>query len=352
MAAYMQFIKVHSRWILTNLSDENCLSRYYQNYKARSVVVSGGACVNQTMDVEEFWKRYYAHADAEDLPGESSWYRYIKPRYLDRAHFLEATVEEDRPLTIRFDSEDEFACTLSALLIWPLEMNASATSFLNELSGRLLAQYEMEYMQLLPSPRGSPVARAPGGVTSSTSLEERLVWFSPNITEEIDANSNPEPNEVIELKHGGGLNLTVAASGEAAAYVCFVDPDANINGSAPVPPLSRASVSGLGSTGLTGKLWVVRYKQKRMTMDGAVWANKPRLLVDYWAEEGRQRPPLAVNNVTRCLWLEVAGPSTARPVPAVHSAEVELVFGQTDIVKIPLSVKELAAALPTVVRCG
>jgi hypothetical protein len=297
------------------------------------------------MDVEEFWKRYYAHADAEDLPGESSWHRYIKPRYLDRAHFLEATVEEDSPLTIRFDSEDEFACTLSALLIWPLEMNASATLFLDELQSRLLAQYEMDYMQSLPSPRGSPVPRAPSGVTS---LEERLAFFSPNITEEIDANSNPEPSEVIELKHGGGLKLTVAASGEAAAYVCFVDPDANVKSSAPVPPLSRATVSGLDSTGLTGKLWVVRYKQKRMTMDGAVWANKPRLLVDYWEEGERQRPPLEVNNVTRCLWLEVAGPSTPTSVPAIHSAEVELVFGQTETVKIPLTVKELTAALPTV----
>jgi hypothetical protein len=35
-------------------------------------------------------------------------------------------------------------------------------------------------------------------------------------------------------------------------------------------------------------------------------------------------------------------------VPAVHSAEVELVFDETDTVKIPLTVKELAAALPTV----
>lgn len=327
---------------------QHARTRYYQNYKARSVVVSGGACVNQTMDVGEFWKRYYAHSDAEDLPGESSWHRYVKPRYLDRAHFLEATVEAGSPLTIRFDSEDEFACTLSALLIWPLEMNASATSFLEELQGRLLAQYQMEYMQSLPSPRGSPVRRALSGVTPTTSLEDRLVFFSPNITEQIDANGNPEPNEVIELKQGGGLNLTVAAAGEAAAYVCFVDPDANVHG--PVPPLTRATVSGLDSTGLTGKLWVVRYKQKRLTMDGAVWANKPRLLVDYWtsAEGAPQRSPLEVNNVTRCLWLEVAGPSTATSVPAVHSAEVELVFDETDTVKIPLTVKELAAALPTV----
>ena len=318
---------------------------YYQNYKSRSVVVSGGASVNQTMDVQEFWSRYYAHADEEDLPGQSSWHRYIKPRYFDRAHFLEATVEAGSPLTIRFDSQDEFACTLSALLIWPLEMNASATSFLEELQGRLLAQYEMEYMQSLPAARGSPAPRAPGGTSSS--MEERLSFFSPNITEQIDATGNSLPGELIDLKHGGGLNLTVAASGEAAAYVCFTDPDANVGSSTPVPPLSKATVTGLDSTGLSGKVWVVRYKQKRLTMDGAVWANKPRLLVDYWAEGGRQRSPLEVNNVTRCLWLEVTGPSAAAAVLAVHNAEVELVFG-TDAVKIPLTVKELPVALPAV----
>ena len=109
---------------------------YYQNWKERAVVVSGGASVNQTMDIRQFWARYYAHADTEDLPGQSSWHRYIKPRYLDRAHFLEATVETGSPLKIRFDTADAFACTLSSMLIWPLEMNASATAFIQELENR------------------------------------------------------------------------------------------------------------------------------------------------------------------------------------------------------------------------
>ena len=253
-------------------------------------------------------------------------------------------MEAGSPLTIRFDSQDDFACTLSALLIWPLEMNASATSFLQEMQGRLLAQYRMEYMQSLPAARGSPPLR--DSDVAPSLIEERLTFFSPNITEQIDANAYPEPSEVIDLKDDeSGLNLTVAAGGEAAAYVCFVDPVANVKASLPVLPLSSATVSGLDSTGITAKLWVVRYKQKRLTMDGAVWANKPRLLVDYWAKGAR---PLEVNNITRCLWLEVTGPSTASSVPVVHTTQVELTFGQTDVVKIPLTVNELSAALPAV----
>ena len=94
---------------------------------------------------------------------------------------------------------------------------------------------------------------------------------------------------------------------------------------------------------------VVRYKQKRLTADGAVWANKPRLLIDYWAA-GDQ--PLAVNNVTRCLWLEVSGPATAAGTAAVHNTELVLAFGEaaaatTAAVRIPLVVTELAVALPS-----
>ena len=148
---------------------------YYQNWERRSVVVSGGASINQTMDLEQFWSRYFAHADSEDLPGQSSWHRYIKPRYFDRARFLEASVESGTPLSIRFDTADAFACTLSSLLIWPLEMNASATAFVKELRDRVQGQYEMEYMQSLPAARGVPPART----RRATAPLERLLFFQP-----------------------------------------------------------------------------------------------------------------------------------------------------------------------------
>lgn len=320
---------------------------YYQNWKQRSVVVSGGASVNQTMDLQAFWARYYAHADKEDLPGQSSWHRYIKPRYFDRAHFLEATVEDGSPLTIRFETVDSFACTLSSLLVWPLEMNASATAFVEELQDRLLAQYEMEYMQSIPAARGIPPPALSAVVAATLdSPLERLRFFQPDITEEIDANGNPQPGEEIDLQTG--ITLTVAAKGEVAAYVCFVDPGANV--AAPLPPLQSAKVTFTSpAAGLAASVRVVRYKQKRLTADGAVWANKPRLLIDYWAA-GDQ--PLAVNNVTRCLWLEVSGPATAAGTAAVHNTELVLTFSEaaaatTADVRIPLVVTELAVALPS-----
>lgn len=233
---------------------------YYQNYKQRSVAVSGGASINQTMSLTEFWSDYYAHADEEDLPGQSSWHRYIKPRYLGRSQFLTATVADGEPLSVQFDSPDMFGCTLSSLLIWPMELNASATAFLQELEDRLLQQYTMEYMQVLPSSRGAKLAKP-----ATPSLKDRLVFFSPHITTVVEANSNPLPGEAIGKS---GLNAAVPANGEASVFVCFADAGKGLDMPA-LPDLQEATVTGL-PTGLTASVRVVRYKQKRLTMDGAV----------------------------------------------------------------------------------
>ena len=307
---------------------------YYQNYKQRAVAVSGGASSNQTMSLSEFWSDYYAHADEEDLPGQSSWHRYIKPRYLDRAQFLIATVAAGEPLAVQLDSPDRFACTLSALLIWPMELNASATSFLQELEGRLLQQYNMNYMQSLPSARGTQLTKP-----ATPDLKDRLVFFSPHITTVVEANSNPFPGEVIGID---GLNATVPAQGEASVFVCFVDAGKGADMTA-LPALQEASVTGL-PTGLDASISVVRYKQRRLTMDGAVWANKPRLLIEQWAD-GPNPLPLE-SNVTRCLWVEITGPKTVAPKPAVHLAAVQLSFGGANKVSIKLTVTELAVTLP------
>eukprot|EP01052_Picozoa_sp_SAG31_P051345 SAG31_NODE_12149_length_964_cov_0.942197_1_plen_251_part_00 len=218
-------------------------------------------------------------------------------------------------------------------------LNVSATAFLKELQQRLQAQYEMEYMQSLPPTRGTP----PPAVNINASMEafpalgKRLFFFSPPITEKIDANGNPESGEEISMS--GGLNLTVAANCEAAMYICFVDAGADTM--TPLPGLSSATVVGLPA-GLNASIKVVRYKQKRLTMDGAVWASKPRLLVDFGSQ------PLPVNNITRCLWLEVSGPSTPSTAPMLHNVQVVLDFGTAQPpVKIPLAVHELAVSLPS-----
>ena len=303
---------------------------YYQNYKARSVVVSGAAFVNQSMDVNEFWKRYYFHSSDEDLPGQSSWERYIKPRYLDRALFLQASVRSgNEPLSIRFSSQNFYGCTLSALLIWPMVQNATATKFLSELETRLRQQYDRNYMQVMPSARGVMPPRS----SSTAPLKSRLAFFSPPITDTIEANGNPRAEESV-----AELNVTVAANGEAALMVCFVDQALD---SAVVPiSLTSVSLENLGS--LTSTVQVVRYKQKRLTADGTVWANKPRLLI-----KQKFALPLPVTNITRCLWIEVHGQSKTAAKLKVHTSTIVLNFAAAGSVTLPLTVMELPATLPS-----
>lgn len=303
---------------------------YYQNWRERFVTVSGGAFVNQSMDVNEFWKRYYFHSSDEDLPGQSSWERYIKPRYLDRAIFLQASVGAGERLSIRFSSQDFYGCTLSALLMWPMAYNATANLFLRELEDRLRQQYDRNYVQVMPSARGVMPPRS-----SSTDLKSRLVFFSPLITDTIEANGMPRAEESVV-----NLNVTVAAKGEAALMVCFVDRASDST----AVPINLTSVS-LGRVGaLTSTVQVVRYKQMRLTADGAVWANKPRLLI-----KQKYALPLPVTNVTRCLWIEVHGAQVPASKLKVHSSTIVLSFASAGSVSLPLTITELPTTLPSAV---
>ena len=312
---------------------------YFQNWEWRTVNVTGGhRRVAQTTTLAQWWDEYYLHQHDEDLPGESSWERYIRPRYADKANFLVATVPAAAPtsnvsssLSIGFNCSGTFACTVSSLLIWPMAMNATATKFVAELQDRQKAQYDRSYYQLMPPQRGVAPPRS-----TNPSPSERLAFFSPAIDELVEANGNPLASEVLGANRT--MNVTLAAGGIAPVYLCFVERGLGL------PPLQLHSVAVTGTGRSVASVSVVRFKQRRITADGAVWSNQPRLLVP--ASPSGLPVPVSPN-VTRCLWIELQGAASPVAVSINYSGKVLLSFGSSGTVELPLEVSELAAMLPS-----
>ena len=316
--------------------------------------------MTQTMDVDEWWQLYYAHENDEDLPGQSSWDRYIYPRYIGRANFLVAHIPSPQqktgltnaskavPLSIRFNCSGTFACTLSSLLIWPMEFNATATRFLAELYARQKLQYDRNYRQLLPPPRGQPATFGPSTATQLTTgtrdtTPVYLTLFSPDTSTLVQANAQPFPWEVVGGDAGETfmLNTTVAAQETASLYLCMVP---SSSGPAPPPSLQLTEVSVTGTGHATAAVSIVRFKQQRITADGSVWANQPRLLIP-----SQDALPMGIaQNITRCLWVEVTGASELHEsAPVNYTGTIVLSFGENGVVTLPLLVQELSVVLPT-----
>ena len=326
---------------------------YYPNWRWREVNVSGGQVISETTSVEQWWQKYYAHEDDEDFPGESSWERYIRPRYLDKAKFLTARVTSpadptspsSSQLQIGFNCSGMFACTMSSLLIWPMAMNATATRFLSELHARQKLQYDRDYKQLMPPPRGTapgaaakPPPSSRPAASGASAAADRLIFFSPDINEPIAANANPlGPSELVGPNRP--INMTLLGAGMIApAYICFVDTASAADDSA--MQLTAVSGSGIGRSAFSAS--VIRYKQRRLTPDGGIWSNQPRLLLPT-----ATALPLSISsNHTRCLWIELRSAATALEKATNYSGVISLTFGVHGSVALGISVVELPAVLP------
>ena len=288
--------------------------RYYQNYERRAVLLEGKVAFNETMSLGQFWKKYYAHAATEDLPGDDSWGRYVAPRF----KFVKMeTAVTDGALDIAFDCPSTYACTLSSALVFPAAKAAQAQAFFDELQAQMKADYDIDYAQLVPPPAPPPA--------------EVVVVFQRGIEDDIGAYDGPRAGEVVV---GGALAPVRLSVGDGLVTpVSFA-----VKGGAAAPAaVSAVEVSGLGA-GVTAAVLLVRYKQRRLTADGSVFGMEPLLLDPF--------PPGGASlgaGVVRRLWIELS--ATAAAAPAA-SATITLHFASAPPIVLSLPILSTAAALP------
>ena len=314
---------------------------YYQNYNMRQVSLEGKVVLNETMTLEDFYAQYYQHQRTEDLPGDSSWDRYIAPRYTWQKYPSIAVV--DGSLDIEFGCPTTFGCTLSGLIVYPTAKEAGAAAFVSELAVAMELRYNQGYMQYVPpqlphrsvpttvsaaadANRGArdehdsgdkdtaaTVAAAATLVTNATVDAGNLVVFQRPIDEDVNAYDSPLPSDTI-VADGGVLapvRTFAAAAGDATstsvsfAFTLKVPYEGWTGGN-----VASITVSGLGA-GLAVSAYGVRYKQKRLTADGSVYMMAPLLLDPI--------TPPAVGNSTGAAasWIDGVVPAGAMLKPGL-----------------------------------
>ena len=236
---------------------------YYLDYLRRTLLVEGQP-THETQTAPEFLRKYYMHAGDQDWSGEDIWDRYIPTRFHPREFDV---MVSNGQLNLRFDSHgDAFALPLSALIIYPKIEEKRGKPLIDELWHRLKIQFDYEYRQILPPLPG--YAKPPGNA-----VDGKLRVFERSIWEDAHATGWPASTDLVE-----SLKLNVSKG----AYKAM--------------PLSLHAHEQLQLIGLELSLpgfeiWStkVRYMLTRISEDGSVYWNGPRLLDP---QEVSDQPPL------------------------------------------------------------
>ncbi len=136
------------RYVVYMMLEDPGFWEYYQNYQERKIFAQGELVGHETMSPETFFRDYYfAHRDHEDLPGADVFADYVQRRFVWRRFEVNAP---NGQLSVRFESSDAYANTLSALIVAPLDKDEAVQGYLENLDQERREFFEGMYVERIP----------------------------------------------------------------------------------------------------------------------------------------------------------------------------------------------------------
>ena len=281
----------------------------YQRYRRRSILVEGMRR-SDAMDLASFKKRYFRFWDRDDLPTDNTFDTYQRPYFKEKYYKVEVS---DGQLNIDFEGED-WACCVSAIIVFPEEKAAEGKRFLKFVKERRRFHFDNMFKRVLPLPTGD----AP----QPTEAEKArgFIAFSRDWMKDVNVNDRPLPAERVQELRGA------AFAGEYEPVTVSVLPLRDLG----EVTLAVADLKGpRGATLPAGSIDVgyVQHRITRVTAEGSVYTITPRLIVP------RRTAPVPAG-VTRTFWLTVKVPANA--AAGEYRGQVRLSTERGGMLSLPL----------------
>jgi hypothetical protein len=259
-----------------------------QRYRRRALILEGVPHVD-TMDLESFKKRYYRFWDRDDLPGEDVFTKYQLPYFNEKHYQVEV---RDGQLNIDFQGED-WACCVSAIVVYPDSKAAEGKRFLDFVRARRRFHFDNAFKKVPHKPTGE--APQP----TDADKERGFIVFSRDYMEDVYANDRPLLAERVKELTGS------AFAGEYEPLTVSVLPLRNLGQvSLAVSPLQGPGAASIPAAAVD--VGYVQHRITRVTGEGSVYNVAPRLIMP--------RDTVAMpEGVTRTFWLTVKVPADAPP---------------------------------------
>jgi hypothetical protein len=258
----------------------------YQRYRKRALIVEGVAH-EDTMDLESFKKKYYRFWDQDDLPTDNTFDKYQVPYFAEKQLDVEV---RDGQLNIDFRGEN-WACCVSAIVVYPAEKAAEGQRFLDFVRARRRFHFDNYFKRVLPTPTAEPPR------PTAEERESGYVAFTRDWMQDVSCTDRPQPGELARALAGS------AFAGEYEPVTVSL---------LPLRDLGRVSLAvtdlqGPGKAVIPARAVDVGYVQHRITRvtgEGSVYTITPRLIIP-------RRTVAMPEGTTRTFWLTVKVPADA-----------------------------------------
>ena len=257
-----------------------------QRYRSRRLFAEGTPIIADAMDFETFKEKYFKYWNIEDGPEIDTFDKYQAAYYRERSFDIEVA---DGQLNLDFSGEN-WACSISAIVLFPKTKEKDGEAFLNYITARRKQFFDGAFKRVLHRPTGTYQ------LTAADRLQGYVV-FSRDYMKDVYYNDLPEKNEVDAVVKGAGFQ------GEMEPLTVSVYPSKTLGN-------VTISVTDLVGPGVIPKedvsIGYVSYRLLRKTMEGSVYTIAPRFIVP--------RDTVSVDSGgTRRFWLTVRVPVDAPP---------------------------------------
>jgi hypothetical protein len=270
--------------VFVNIDSPSGFWGEYQVYRKRTVLAEGKPVVSETVTFDQFKKKYFRFWNTEDLPGDNTFDKYQKVHFQEKTFDVEVA---DGQLSVEFQGEN-WACCVSAVVIFPLEKAAEGQRFLKHVEKQRRFYFDNYFKRVLHRPSGDPLRPEQRG----------LVVFQRDCMQDVYYNDTPRMEEFVQPFRGS------AFAGEYAPITLGLVPLSDFGN----VTVTAGDLTGPASTIPAAAIDVgfVSYRLSRVTMEGSVYAIAPRLIMP-------SNTVAMPKDVTRQFWLTVKTPADAKP---------------------------------------
>jgi hypothetical protein len=307
--------------VLVNMDSPSGFWGEYQVYRQRSILAEGKPCVSEKMDFAAFKKKYFRFWNVEDLPSDSTFDKYQKPYYQEKVFEVDVA---DGQLNLEFEGEN-WACCVSAVVVFPVEKAAQGERFLQHVEARRRFHFDNYFKRILHRPAGDPLA------PTEDQTRCGYVVFQRDFMKEVFYNDTPFREEL-----GRPLSGEAFAGESEPVTVAMV----------PLRDLGKVTLTASDLAGPAGtipassiEVGFVSYRVSRVTMEGSVYTINPRLIMPTNAVE-------MPKNLVRRFWLTVKTPADAPP--GLYKGAVRIRPEQGEPTEVPLEFQVRAGTLDPV----
>jgi hypothetical protein len=310
--------------VMLNIDSPSGFWGEYQVYRQRAVLAEGRPVVEESMTLDKFKRQYFRFWNVEDRPGDSTFDKYQR-RYFQEKHF-EVEVR-DRQLNLDFRGEN-WACCVSAVIVFPAEKAGQGKKFLDFVAERRRFFFDNYFHRIAHKPTGDPVEPA------ADDTQRGYLVFTRDYMQDVYDNDAPRRGEAGRPVRGFGF------ADELEPLTVAIYPLADL-GSVTVRP-GDLQGPGVIPAACIRAGWVSN-RLSRVSMDGAVYTIEPRLVMPGATAE-------VPKGLTRRFWLTIRPPKDTPPglyrgtlriepergQPALVPVEYRVYKGTLDAVDIPV----------------